>query len=121
MAPIDIPPLNIMIVEDEAVIAMLLGEVLAGLGHSICASVATEDEAVATALAHGPDLIIVDAGLRDGSGVAAMARIVQNRAIPHVFITGNVARVIASAPGAVVIEKPFHEADLMAAIGRALA
>lgn len=112
--------LRILIAEDEAVIAMLLGEVLTGLGHSICASVTTADEAVAAARRHQPDVIIADAGLRDSSGVEAIATILTTAKIPHVFMSGNVAAVLALRPDAVVMEKPFHEGDLVSAIARAI-
>ncbi len=112
--------LSILIAEDEAVIAMLLGEVLIGLGHGICSSVATADDAVAAAREHHPDLIIIDAGLRDSSGVDAMATILQERNTPHIFISGDKAGVLAQRPGALVIEKPFDENTLVAAIDRAL-
>ncbi len=113
-------PLRILIAEDEAIIALLLGEVLRGLGHSICATVATEDEAVAAALEHHPDLIIIDAGLRDGSGITAMATINTTRQTPYIFSTGDAAGARALQPTAVVLEKPFHEEDLIMAIERAL-
>ena len=112
--------LRILIAEDEAVIAMLIAEVLTGLGHSICARVATADEAVAAAHQHHPDLIIADAGLRDSSGVEAIATIRKTANIPHVFMTGNVAGVLALRPDAVVIEKPFHETELVDAMARAI-
>lgn len=112
--------LRILVAEDEAIIALLLGDVLRGLDHSICATVATEDEAVAAAAAFAPDLIIIDAGLRDGSGLAAMARINVVRQTPHIYMTGNAAAIRAAEPKAIVLEKPFHEADLVAAIVRAI-
>jgi CheY-like chemotaxis protein len=112
--------LRILIAEDEAVIAMLLDEVLTGLGHTICASVPTADEAIAAARQHHPDLVIADAGLRDSSGVEAIATIIATGNIPHIFMSGNVAAVLALRPDAVVIEKPFHEAELVAAIARAI-
>ncbi len=113
-------PLRILIAEDEAVIAMLLGEVLTGLGHNICASVATADEAVAAAREHHPDLIIIDAGLRDSSGVDAMAAILAVGMVPHIFMSGDKAAVLAQRPGALVMEKPFDEDALVAAIDRAI-
>lgn len=109
-------PLSILIAEDEAVIAMLLGEVLVSLGHSICASVATADEAVAAAVAHNPDLIIIDAGLRDSSGMDAIAAITASAPVAHIFISGNKTAVLAQRPGALVIEKPFDEGMLISAI-----
>lgn len=113
-------PLSILIAEDEAVIAMLLGEVLINLGHRICASVATADEAVAAALAHNPDLIIIDAGLRDSSGVDAIAEITASASVAHIFISGNKSAVLAQRPHALVIEKPFDEDTLIAAIAMAI-
>lgn len=113
-------PLSILIAEDEAVIAMLLGELLTGLGHKICASVATADEAVTAQRDHHPDLIIIDAGLSNSSGVDAMTVILSADPVPHIFITGDKAAVLKQRPGALVIEKPFDVESLLAAIDRAL-
>jgi two-component system, response regulator PdtaR len=111
---------NILVVEDEAIIGMLLSEVLAGLGHDVCAVVASEDEAVAAAALHQPDLMIVDAGLASGNGLSAVDTILATRFLPHVFTTGNAMKVRLLKPGAIVLEKPFHETDLADAIARAL-
>ena len=116
------PPaaLRILLVEDEAVIAALLAEVLAGLGHEVCAIEATEINAVAAADRYRPGLMIVDARLGDGSGVSAVEEILRARFVPHVFISGDVAKVHALRPEAVVLQKPFHEPELVRAIQRAL-
>lgn len=111
---------NILVVEDEAIIGMLLSEVLAGLGHDVCAVVASEDEAVAAAAFHQPDLLIVDAGLASGNGISAVDAILATRIVPHIFTTGNALKVRLQRPDAIVIEKPFHEADLDDAITSAL-
>jgi CheY-like chemotaxis protein len=107
-------------VEDEAVIAMLLAEVLAGMGHDVCAIEATEADAVAAAARCRPDMMILDARLGDGSGISAVEQILCTGFIPHVFVSGDALRVRALRPGAVVIQKPFHEADLASAMQRAL-
>lgn len=112
--------LSILVVEDEAIIGMLLSEVLAGMGHSVCAVVASEDEAVAAALQHLPDLMIVDAGLAAGNGLSAVDTILATRFVPHVFTTGNALKVRMLRPDAVVLEKPFHEVELSDAITLAL-
>jgi two-component system, response regulator PdtaR len=69
--------LRVLIVEDDAIISMLLAELLAELGYDVCATAATEAEAVAAAIRDKPDLMIVDARLRGGSGVSAVAEILQ--------------------------------------------
>ena len=112
--------LSILVVEDEAIIGMLLSEVLAGMGHKVCAVVASEDEAVEAAALHLPDVLIVDVGLAAGSGVSAVDTILATRFVPHVFTTGNALKVRLQKPDAVILEKPFHEADLAEAIDLAL-
>jgi two-component system, response regulator PdtaR len=112
--------LAILVVEDEAIIGMLLAEVLAGMGHEVCAVVASEVEAVAAASLHQPDLLIVDAGLAAGNGISAVDTILMARFVPHVFTTGNALKVRLLKPDAVVLEKPFHEAELAEAMALAL-
>ncbi len=110
--------LRIIVVEDDAVIGMLLAETLAGLGHHVCAIEATEAGAVAAAARHGPDLMIVDVHLGSGCGLSAMTTIARAGPVPHVFTTGH--RLVAPLSGAVVLSKPFREADLVRAMERAL-
>ena len=86
-------PLRIVVVEDDAVIAYLCGELLESLGHEICACVGCEAEAICAAALHHPDLMIVDERIEGGSGVAAMSAILETGHVPHVYVTGNVARV----------------------------
>ncbi|BBK34088.1 hypothetical protein STHU_47220 [Allostella humosa] len=112
--------LRILVIEDDAVIGLNLSEMLEGLGHAVCGVEATEAEAVAAAERHRPDLMIVDAWLGDGSGVAAVDRICRAGPIPHIFVSGDVAGVKALRPGAEVVEKPFRESDLTRAIHRVL-
>jgi CheY-like chemotaxis protein len=112
--------LRVLVVEDDAMIAMLFAEVLAGMGHDVCAIEATEADAVATAVRCRPDLMIVDVRLGDGSGVSAVEEILRTGPVPHVFVSGDTSRVQTLRPGAVVIQKPFRESDLARAIQRAL-
>lgn len=102
-------------------IAMLFETLLAEMGHAVCAIATTEAEAATAALRHKPDLMIVDARLSRGSGEAAVDEIQRTGKVPHVFVSGDPPeRIQARRPGAVVIGKPFREADLAKAIQRAL-
>ena len=65
--------LSILVVEDEPLIAMLLCDILVEMGHSVCALESTEKGAVAAALQHRPEMMIVDDGLLQGSGISAIA------------------------------------------------
>ena len=106
--------LNVLVVEDDAMIGLLLSEMLTEMGYHVCAVAATEDDAVSDATRYKPGLMIVDMQLREGTGVAAMSRILGSRPMPHVFMTG--APVPIDEVGATVLRKPFLEPDLARAI-----
>ena len=72
--------LRVLVIEDDALIALLLSELLAGMGHDVCATATTEAEAVSAATRCNPDLMIVDARLGQGSGVSAVEEIAYPRA-----------------------------------------
>ncbi|MFN4090220.1 MAG: response regulator [Alphaproteobacteria bacterium] len=112
--------LRTLIVEDEMIIAMLLEDALAGMGHAVCAVEATESGAVEAAARCRPDLMIVDAGLQSGTGMSAVARILKTGPVPHVFISGSEKMRHALGPDAVFLQKPFTEPELDRAVQRAL-
>jgi CheY-like chemotaxis protein len=103
-------------VEDDALLGLYLAEMLVAMGYDICAIESTEADAVAAAIQHAPDLMIVDARLRDGSGISAVEQILRVRPIRHVFVSGDVESVQEARPRAVVLRKPFREKDLASAI-----
>ena len=111
--------LRILVVEDDANISALLTEMLETMGHLVCATAATEREAVAAASRCVPDLMIVDIGLALGSGVTAVASILQNGHVPHLFMSGVLPRYLAG--DVPVLQKPFRTADLVRSIEAALA
>lgn len=113
--------LQILVVEDDSMIAMLLVETLAEMGHGVCGVEATENGAVMAALRCRPDLIIVDAQLKEGNGISAVDKILGTGFVPYLFVSGDIKKVLAQRPGAVAIEKPFREPELIRAIHRALA
>jgi two-component system, response regulator PdtaR len=113
--------LNILVIEDDFLIGTLLSEMLAELGHFVCGVERTEAGAVDAANRLRPDLLIVDAHLGEGSGIAAVEKIIRDRFVPHIFVTGDKLGTLLQRPMDVVIEKPFRERDLMQAIERAIA
>src|SRR5471032_2836319 len=84
--------LRTLVVEDDAMIGGLLTETLEGLGHMVCAVESNVTNAVAAAPHWRPDLIIVDVGRNEASGVAAVEEIVRIKFVPHVFVTGDAVR-----------------------------
>jgi len=90
--------LRVLVIEDDAVVAMSLAELLAGMGYEVCGTAATQAEAVSAATRYGPDLMIVDAGLGRGSGVCAVEEILRTGPVAHVFISGDADRVRVRKP-----------------------
>jgi len=112
-------PLRILVVEDESVIALLLGEVLEGMGHEVCATEGSEDKAIAAAFRCKPDLMIVDEHLGDGSGLNVVKAVLTHGPMAHMFVSGDITRIRRLRPDAVVMEKPYSAKDLARAIRQA--
>ena len=112
--------LRVLIIEDDALIAEVLAEVLIDMGFSVCGIEATEADAVENSARSQPDLMIVDANLREGNGICAVQTIIGGHFIPHIFVSGDRLLNHAIHPRAIFLQKPFLEADLAQAIQRAL-
>lgn len=113
--------LSILIAEDDAMISYLLTEVLIGMGHAVCASVDTEAGAIAAAQRCGPDLVIVDEHLEEGSGLGVIKALLRRGPVNHIFVSGDTDKIRRLMPNAVIVAKPYREEDLAAAIERAVA
>jgi DNA-binding response OmpR family regulator len=111
--------LRILLAEDDAMISFLLAEIIENSGHQICAIETTEAGVVRGAAHHRPDMLIVDAHLGSGSGVVAVAAVLRVSFIPYLLISGGPIK--GAQAGAVILEKPFFDTDLFAAIERAVA
>jgi two-component system, response regulator PdtaR len=112
--------LRILVVEDDAFIAMVLGQLLTTMGHEVCDTSATQSDAVAAAARLKPDLMIVDGGLRQGSGISAVEEITRTGPIPHFFLSGNCERISAARPDSIILRKPFRLNELSRAIDTAM-
>jgi two-component system, response regulator PdtaR len=112
--------LRVLLIENETVIALLFAEVLKEMGHIVCGYEMTQDGAIAAAAHLAPDLIVADVRLLEGSGIEAVNAILQTGFVPHVFVSGDILDPKSLNPAAVVLRKPFYEAQLVQAIGRAI-
>lgn len=113
--------LRILLVEDEPFIALLLEDLLQEMGHTVCATTATQSGAIAAAGQKSPNMIIVDCHLREGNGIDAMTAILKDGFVPHIIMTGDDLRGQILDPAAVILRKPFLENELSVAIAQATA
>lgn len=119
------PESKILIVEDEAIIALDLERRLEDLGYEVCANVATGQAALGCLDAQKPDLILMDIVLKSGmDGVEAAEKIRAIMDVPVVFMTGaadeeRIHRAVSLEPFG-YLPKPFRDRDLKAAVEMAL-
>lgn len=114
---------RVLVIEDEAIIAMDLEAIVEDLGHDVVATTATADDAIAAAREHHPDLVLADIQLADGSsGVDAVKVILEEMDVPVVFITAYPERLLTGErpEPTYLVTKPFRTEEVVAAIGQAL-
>jgi CheY-like chemotaxis protein len=81
---------KIMLVEDEAITAMDLANMLKTIGYDVAATITSGEEAVARASELRPDLILMDIMLSDQmDGIDATRHIKEQINVPVVYLTGN--------------------------------
>lgn len=113
---------QVLIMEDEPLVALELQILVEDMGHQVCAVVDTEADAVREADATLPDLVIADIQLRQGNGVRAMERIAGRREVPVIFVSGN--HTFTPNPQirtACFIAKPFRVENLRKAVADIIA
>ncbi|MDH4414807.1 MAG: response regulator [Rhizobium sp.] len=112
--------LRILLAEDEPLISIFFAELLVEMGYEVCAIEVTEDAAVEAAARLRPDLLIVDRHLKQGSGIVAVARILQEGPVPYIFMTGDRLVREEVPANAIILQKPFLDADVGEAIHTAM-
>ncbi len=108
--------MHALVIEDDAIIAMLIEDELRDLGFDSVAVASTEQEAIEAVASRTPDLVTSDGSLRAGTGAGAVCQIREALSVPVIFITGDPERARHCLPDAPVIEKPFSIAQLVAAV-----
>lgn len=115
----------LLVVEDEAVVAMDIAGQLRDMGYRVCGCVDNGRDAIARARADRPDLVLMDVVLRgDMDGIAAAAAIGAELQIPILFLTAySDDQPVDRAAGAMpygYLTKPFQGRELRAVIEVAL-
>jgi DNA-directed RNA polymerase specialized sigma24 family protein len=114
---------EVLIIEDEPVIAADIEALVLDLGHRVSAVATTRTEAVAAVRARRPGIVLADIQLADGSsGIDAVNDILKGMDVPVIFITAFPERLLTGEKPepAFLITKPFQPETVKAAIGQAL-
>jgi DNA-directed RNA polymerase specialized sigma24 family protein len=114
---------DVLIIEDEAFIALDLEELVKGLGHRVIGVARTHSEAVKLVQRKTPGLILADIQLADGSsGMDAVHELLLSFEVPVIFITAYPERLLTGdRPEPIfLISKPFQPAMVSAIASQAL-
>jgi DNA-directed RNA polymerase specialized sigma24 family protein len=114
---------EVMIIEDEPLIAMDIEEMVESLGHRVVGTARTHKEATALFAATGPKLVLADIQLADGSsGIDAVNEILATTPVPVIFITAFPERLLTGErpEPAFLVTKPFNPDTVKALISQAL-
>jgi CheY-like chemotaxis protein len=104
-------PKDVLIVEDDPLLALDFEDMLLGLGVPTVRAAATVATALDMITSHAPDFALLDVGLIHGNSYAVAERL-EDLKIPFAFITGyDKDKIAATFVHAPILSKPYsHEA-----------
>ena len=105
--------MDILICEDNPVIAMDLGWMLQDMGHHVCGTVATSVKGMEQCALTKPDLVMVDLNLADGRTGLGLVEALAQLCIPTVIVSGETHTLPETTSAKAVVSKPFNE-DILA-------
>jgi CheY-like chemotaxis protein/DNA-directed RNA polymerase specialized sigma24 family protein len=114
---------QIMIIEDEPLIAMDIEQMVESLGHSVTGIARTHKEAIALFEQQKPGMVLADIQLADGSsGIDAVNDILAKVSVPVIFITAFPERLLTGErpEPTFLVTKPFNPDMVKALISQAL-
>jgi len=114
---------DILIIEDEPLIAMDIEQLVESLGHNVVGIARTHKEAVTLYGKTHPKMILADIQLADGSsGIDAVNDILSTAALPVIFITAFPERLLTGErpEPTFLVTKPFNPDMVKALISQAL-
>jgi DNA-binding response OmpR family regulator len=108
---------TLMIVEDEAMIAMDLRDELQEAGYRVLNLTDRQDDAIQVAKAERPDLALVNISLAGGDDGVELSRHLKAMEIPVLLISGQVSRASSAKTVAIgSMPKPYHPAQMVVAV-----
>jgi DNA-directed RNA polymerase specialized sigma24 family protein len=114
---------DILIIEDEVLIALDLESLVESLGHRTIGIARTRSEALALSKAKPPGLILADIQLADGSsGLEAVNDLLNSFEVPVIFITAYPERFLTGErpEPAFLVSKPYQQSTVSALVSQAL-
>lgn len=120
MGPATSTPPRVLVVEDQTLLGIYIGDLLADLGCEAVGPFCSVATGVPTALKEPLDAALLDVFLADES-VEPIAQILQRRGIPYAFVTGyGREHLPAEMRARPYLNKPFTDGEIGALVGALL-
>lgn len=113
--------MNILVVDDEGIVALDIAQALEGMGHKITGIAKNGEKAIEMSHKVRPDLALMDINLGEGlDGIDTAARLKECCDIPVIYLTAysdekTISRAVETDPLGYIV-KPFKEGELLAAV-----
>lgn len=110
--------LRVLVVEDEALVAMMVEDAVEAAGHTVARSVANISEAMAAVMTDEFDVALLDMNL-NGQRAHSLPVSLKARGKPFAFVTGyGLAGILTTFSDAPIVTKPFRYDDIAAALAK---
>lgn len=109
--------MRILIVEDDALIALSIEDILTDAGHTVVGLAPSKTQAARLASQMHPDLALIDLRLADGMTGLDLVRDFDRSRLASIIISAMPPEIDAAVTGHAFIAKPFTSEMLLSAIG----
>ena len=112
---------RVLVVEDEVLVAMMIEDMLAALGYQVLGPAMHLSAALALAETEQIDVAVLDVNLGRGERSFPLAKLLRERRIPFIFITGyGTAGLLDEFRDVTTLHKPVEPEELEKALDATL-
>jgi DNA-binding NarL/FixJ family response regulator len=116
---------RVLIVEDDVLLSTVVEDALTYQGYAVVGTARSAEEAISMAVAHGPDLVLMDVRLLGNSdGIAAAEEILERTGIRCLIATGQTDARTKERAALVQplgwLPKPYGDQEMVQAVADAL-
>jgi DNA-binding NarL/FixJ family response regulator len=111
---------RILVLEDEAIIAIAIEDILMTLGAEVIGPATTIEDAIHLVQSDRIDAALLDLNL-NGKHSDSVAEMLTDRSVPFVFASGYGSECAQRWPNTIVLQKPYRADHVAAALAKAMA
>lgn len=113
---VETPTLRLLVIEDEALVAMLIEDALTLHGHTVVGVADSARRALEIAVEDKPELALCDIRLSDGETGASAAEALAANGVPCLYLSAHCPETSEHPLILGCLRKPFHTASIGKAV-----